>query len=112
MISIQIPYNNIRATVENSTFRSADAEFARTLNLLRLPPGYHPNRDLALAQLAVRHFGGTVQQPKKKETEPKLVGSRDLQYPDGTVRKFRTLAHRARYLKIVAEKRPQKVVVY
>src|SRR5437016_5326594 len=67
MVSISSPrlaagqIRAISAQVASGVWSCEDGKFLSVLQALQLPQDYHPDRDLELAQLAIRYYGGIVQ---------------------------------------------------
>ena len=51
---------DVKATVKDEQFQCSDSELLAVLRCFRLDSGHHADRDLELAQMAVRGLGGKV----------------------------------------------------
>ena len=50
----------VSATVERGAWQCADEKFLEVLRAIQLPPGYHPDEDLEVADRVMRIYGGRV----------------------------------------------------
>ena len=65
----------VPAEISEGRWYCLDNAFLKVLRAVRLPPGYYPNRDLAMADYVARAYGGHVE-----NNNPKLPREKDLIY--------------------------------